>query len=74
MMTSTNAASIIKKLFDLRAFLYTSKFPDVIVLAKTWFNAFVSDSEVPMEGYKLFYTDLPKNRPAGGVAIFIKYF
>lgn len=66
---STNSISIKKKLLDLRAFLFSINFSDVVAITKMWLYAPVSDSEVTTEDYKNFSLD---SILEGGEVTFLK--
>ncbi len=63
-----NARSIVNKLHDLKALLFTNK-PDIIAVTETFLNHDVLDSELADSSYTVFRRDC--DRHGGGVMLLI---
>ena len=63
-----NARSILPKHDELQTIVSTRK-PDILCIVETWLYEDILDSEVSLQGYKLFRLD--RNRHGGGVLMYI---
>ena len=66
-----NMRSLLPKIDELRIIFNTNKGMNVIGLSETHLDATISDSEIMIDGYKLYRRDRGNNSRAGGVVVYI---
>ena len=66
-----NMRSLLPKIDELRIIFNTNKGMNVIGLSETHLGATISDSEIMIDGYKLYRRDRGNNSRAGGVVVYI---
>ena len=66
-----NVRSLVANIAYIKTLILRSK-PDVFVATESWLKSHITDSQIILDGYRVFRCDRAQKKTGGGVAIYVK--